>query len=52
MNESHQLKMAVIAGASHALSYKSAHPQASDDEVLRQVTREMSAILEKIGKEE
>lgn len=52
MNESNRVKIAVISGASHALAYKSAHPQASDEEVLRQVTREMETILGKIGQEE
>lgn len=52
MNESHQLKMAVIAGASHALTYKRDNPQASDDEVLRHVTAQMHSILDKIGQEE
>ena len=52
MNETNQLKMAVISGASHALKYKRAHSQASDEDVLRQITREMRSILEKIGQEE
>lgn len=52
MDEVNQLKLAVISGASHALRYKKSNPRASDEEVLRQVTREMQNILSKIGQDE
>lgn len=52
MNESQQLKIAVISGASHALSYKQQNPRATDEEVLRYVTREANNILAKIEQEE
>lgn len=52
MNESNQLKIAVISGASHALQYKKNNPRASDEEILRQVTREVREIIEKINQDE
>lgn len=52
MNETNRLKIAVISGASHALQHKRQNPHASDEEVLRYVTREMSNILSKIGQSE
>lgn len=52
MNESNRLKIAVISGASHALQYRKENPRASDEEILRQITREITQILAKIGQEE
>ena len=52
MDESNRLKIAVISGASHALKYKRDNPKASDDEILRYVTKETRSILEKVGTEE
>ncbi len=52
MNESNRLKIAVISGASHALRYKQSNPRATDDEILRQVTREIHEILDKIDHED
>ncbi len=46
------LKIALISGASHALQYKREHPHASDEEVLRYVTKETKNILSKVGTEE
>lgn len=50
-NEEKRLKMAVIAGASHAMQYKKKNPYASSDEVIKQVSDEMSEILSKIDEE-
>lgn len=46
--EDKRTKMAIIAGASHALKYKDRNPNASEAEVLRVVNSEMDSILEKI----
>ncbi len=51
MNESNRLKIAVISGASHALQYKKDNPRASDEEILRQVTRNVREILGKISED-
>jgi len=45
------LKMAVIAGASHAIRYKERHPKAQEHEVIENVTKEVDKILAKIDKE-
>ncbi len=52
MNETNRLKIAVISGGAHALKYKQSNPRATDDEILRYLTREMRNIIAKIGKEE
>jgi len=52
MNETNRLKIAVISGAAHALQYKQDNPRASDEDVLRHVTKEMREILKKIGTED
>lgn len=51
MNESNRLKIAVISGASHALKYKKENPKANDEEILRQVTRNVHDILSKISED-
>jgi len=45
MEEEKSLKIAVISGASHALRYKREHPNASDEETIQHVSREMHNIL-------
>jgi len=47
---SKKLKMAIISGASHAIRYKEENPRATEDEVIRFVTREVDEILDKIDK--
>ena len=51
MNESNRLKIAVISGASHALKYNKDNSRASDEEILRQVTRNVQEILGKISED-
>ena len=51
MDEDKRLKMAVIAGASHALTFRKSNPRSSDEEAIQHVTREIESILEKIDKE-
>ena len=46
-----KLKMAVIAGASHAMRYKEQNPQASASEVVRHIAREVNGILNQIDAE-
>lgn len=48
--EEEKVKIAVISGASHALSYKRKHPNSSDEEAIRHVSREMEKILTKVDK--
>ncbi len=43
-----ELKMAVIAGAAHALKYKEENWRASIDEVLRNISENMDEILGKM----
>jgi len=47
-----KLKMALISGASKALKYKHANPNANEEEILQQVTRESGAMVDKIDSEE
>ena len=47
-DEKSRLKMAIIAGASHAVKYKAGHPKAQDQEVIQHVTSEVDEILAKI----
>jgi len=51
MEEDKRLKMAIISGAAHALTFKEENPKASEEEVIRHVTKEVRNILEKIDKE-
>ncbi|HTY43666.1 MAG TPA: hypothetical protein VMC80_00275 [Patescibacteria group bacterium] len=45
------IKRAVIAGASHAIRYKEQHPSESEQDVLKQVMRNLRTIIEEIGRE-
>ena len=47
-----KLKMALISGASKALKMKMENPHAPDDEILQQVNRESSNMVDKIDSEE
>jgi hypothetical protein len=47
-DEKRVLKMAVIAGASHALKYKEKHWKAESSEVLQHINENMSEIIDKI----
>jgi hypothetical protein len=49
-NENKRLKMAVIVGASQALRMR-AESNLSDEEVIRQVNREIESIVSKIDSE-
>lgn len=50
-NDKKRLKMAIISGASHAIRFRETNPRATEDEVVRHVTKEVNSILEKIDKE-
>lgn len=52
IDEKKRLKMALIAGAAHALKYKIKHPSSSDEEIIQYVSRESNEILEKLDTEE
>lgn len=45
------VKRAVIAGASHALRFKEEHPTDSEQEVLKQVMRDLRSIINEIDRE-
>ncbi len=47
-----ELKMAAIAGASHALKYKEKHRGSSDEEAIRAVSKDVREILDKIDEED
>lgn len=47
-DEQKRLKMAIIAGASHALKFKEKNWRATEDEVIRHVSENVGEILEKI----
>ena len=48
VDEKEDLKMAIIAGASFALKRKSKNFRKTDDEVLKEVTKNIDEILEKM----
>ncbi|MEK6825133.1 MAG: hypothetical protein AABX12_01130 [Nanoarchaeota archaeon] len=45
VKEDKQVRMAIIAGASHALKYKSKNFRATDDEILRHISENVDNIL-------
>jgi hypothetical protein len=51
-DEEKRMKMAIIAGASHALKHKSENPHASDEDAIQHVTREAEDIISHIDTEE
>ncbi|MBU0466644.1 MAG: hypothetical protein KJ718_02790 [Nanoarchaeota archaeon] len=52
MEEDYKLKMAIIAGASHALKFKEKNPHATEQEVLQHITEKTNEILSKIEDED
>ena len=48
MDEKKKMKMAIIAGASHAMNYKQKNPGATEEQVLQHITKEANFILENI----
>lgn len=51
MADRYSLKMAVIAGASHALKFKGKNIRATDQEILKHVTESAEDIVRKIEEE-
>lgn len=51
MNDEKRIKMAVVAGASHALKEKERNPRATDSEIIQSVITEVNSILDKIDEE-
>ena len=45
MDKKEKIKMAVISGAASAIRYKEEHPNASESEVMRYVTKRMEKII-------
>jgi len=52
MEDKKMMKMAIIAGASHALKFRQENPDARDEQILQQVTKEAGKILENIDSDE
>lgn len=50
-DEDKRLKMAIIAGASHAIKHKEENPTATRDEIIRHISKNASEILENIDEE-
>ena len=50
MEESHDIKMAVIAGASNALNQKRKNFRLSDEEILKDITANVNSIIAQIDK--
>ena len=50
--ENLKLRMAIIAGASHALKYRDKNPRADTAEVIKHISDKADEILEKMGEEE
>ena len=50
-DENKRLKMAIIAGASHAIKFKEMNPRSSEADVIKKVTNDIDKILEKIDEE-
>ena len=50
-NEKNRIKMAVISGASNAIRYKEKNPGATEEEVIKHVTKKVDEILKKIDDE-
>jgi len=48
MVDKNELKRAVIAGASEALNYRERKPSASDEEILKHITKNAEKIEENI----
>ncbi|MBS3085409.1 hypothetical protein J4225_01860 [Candidatus Pacearchaeota archaeon] len=48
--DKNRMKMGIISGASHATKYKEKNPKATEEEVIRYVTREVEKILKEIDK--
>lgn len=48
MEEKKRMKMAIIAGASHALKFKEKNSEASEETILQHITKEAGKILENI----
>ncbi len=47
----YRLKIAVVAGASHAMKYKEKNPRAQTQEVIKHVTESVEEILSKMESE-
>lgn len=52
MESKKRMKMAIIAGASHAVRFKEKNPGASEEQVIQHITKEAENILSKIDEEE
>jgi hypothetical protein len=52
MGEEYKIKMAVIAGASHALKFKEKNLRATDSEVIQHVSANVDQIIQRIMNED
>ena len=46
-----RVKMALIAGAAHALEFKRKHPSASEDDIIQDVSRNADHLSRKVDTE-
>ena len=52
MEEKKRMKMAIIAGASHAIKFKEKNPEANEETILQHITKEAGKILSNIDEED
>jgi hypothetical protein len=52
MTSKEELKIALVAGASHALKYKNLNPKSSDEEAIQHVSRQSDEILSHLQTED
>lgn len=52
MQDQKKLKLAVIAGAAKAMSYKTKNPLADESQVMNHVSKEIKEIIRKIEEED
>jgi hypothetical protein len=52
METKKRIKVAIVAGASHALKFKEKNPNATEDQILQHITKESENILKNIDDDE
>lgn len=52
MVDKKRLKMAVIAGASHAIKFKNQHPDSSEEQAIQDITKNVDNILKNIDEDD
>jgi hypothetical protein len=52
MADRKRMKMAIIAGASHAIKFREQNPEANGDQIIQHITKNAENILKNIDEEE